>query len=266
MANKQDKVSYRHYPKELPYYLLHRNRPFHAAIPIEKQNTLLIAHRGLSGIERENTLPAFRLAGEHSYYGIETDVHKTTDGKYVIIHDDTTGRVGNADVVVEQTTFENLRAIRLKDAKGVYSDAYRIPTLEEYIAACKDAGKVAVLELKNHFAEADVREIAENIRSMDYLPKTIFISFDLENLISLRKHYPAQPAQFLTCVFRDGLIETLKKHCLDLDIYFGELNKRRVALLHSNGIKVNCWTCNSRRYAARLIRWGVDYITTNILE
>jgi glycerophosphoryl diester phosphodiesterase len=265
MEKKKDKVSYRHYPREIAYRILHRT-PYHSTISVPKSNTLFIAHRGLSGIERENTLPAFRLAGEKSYYGIETDVHKTSDGKYVIIHDDTTGRVGETDVIVERTTFENLRAIRLKDAKGAYSDAYRIPTLEEYITVCKDTGKIAVLELKNHFEEADVKEIADNIREMGYLDKTIFISFDFDNLVSLRKYFPSQPVQYLTCVYRDELLEMLKTHRMDLDIYYGELTKERIALLQKNGIKVNCWTCNSRRYAARLIRWGVDYITTNILE
>ena len=53
----------------------------------------MVAHRGLSGIERENTNPAFVAAGNRSYWGIETDVHKTSDGQFVIIHDETTERI-----------------------------------------------------------------------------------------------------------------------------------------------------------------------------
>ena len=34
-----------------------------------KQHTLMIAHRGASGIERENTLPAFLEAGKRTYFG-----------------------------------------------------------------------------------------------------------------------------------------------------------------------------------------------------
>ncbi len=37
----------------------------------------MIAHRGLSGIEMENTCSAFVAAGNRSYFGIETDVHVT---------------------------------------------------------------------------------------------------------------------------------------------------------------------------------------------
>ena len=50
----------------------------------EKGNVLVIAHRGLSGIETENTNAAFVAAGNRSYYGIETDIHRTADGNLVI--------------------------------------------------------------------------------------------------------------------------------------------------------------------------------------
>ena len=62
-------------------------------IKIEKKNTLMVAHRGVSGLEKENTLAAFVAAGNRSYYGVETDVHRTADGKYVVIHDSDTARV-----------------------------------------------------------------------------------------------------------------------------------------------------------------------------
>lgn len=45
----------------------------------KKNSVKVIAHRGLSGIERENTNAAFVAAGNRSYYGIETDVRRTAD-------------------------------------------------------------------------------------------------------------------------------------------------------------------------------------------
>ena len=46
-------------------------------VKFEKGQTLVVAHRGLSGIERENTNSAFVAAGNRSYYGIETDVRQS---------------------------------------------------------------------------------------------------------------------------------------------------------------------------------------------
>lgn len=266
MAKKKDQIEKKYYIKEVIYYLKHNKKPYNESVSIEKGKTLLIAHRGLSGIEKENTLPAFELAGKHSYYGIETDVHKTSDNKYVIIHDDSTLRVTGTELIVENTDYETLRNLKITDPYGKPSDKYIIPSLQEYIEVCKKFGKIAVLELKNHFEEAEVLEIAEIINKLGYLNETIFISFDLPNLLSLRKGYPEQQAQFLTHIFGDDLIDALVKHKLDLDIYFRVLTKERIDLLHSKGIKVNCWTVNEKKDGNRLAAWGVDYITTNILE
>ena len=80
-------------------------------ISIDKQNVKLIAHRGVSGLECENSCAAFVAAGNRSYFGIETDVHVTKDGKYVVIHDDRTGRVSDMDISVEESTFEELSEV-----------------------------------------------------------------------------------------------------------------------------------------------------------
>jgi len=233
----------------------------------EKGNTLIVAHRGLSGIERENTASAFVAAGNRSYFGIECDVHRTVDGRYVIIHDDNTARVAVDRLVVEESTFDTLRSLVLLDTDGARSRKdLCIPTLEEYILICKKYGKVAVLELKNHFEKDDVEDICEIIDSLGYLESTIFISFDYENLVFLRELREDAKAQFLVSKFEDGLLEKLMRYGLDLDIYYKALSPENIALCHQNGVRVNCWTVDDPEKAALLISWGVDFITSNILE
>ena len=65
----------------------------------DRKNTLIVAHRGVSGIEPENTISAFIAAANRSYFGIETDVHKTADGKFILTHDDNAKRVSGEDVI-----------------------------------------------------------------------------------------------------------------------------------------------------------------------
>lgn len=93
----------------------------------------LIAHRGLSGLERENTCASFIAAGNRGYFGIETDIHRTADGRYIVIHDDDAKRVANADICVEETDYETLRAIRMNDLDGNPRGDLIFPSLEEYI-------------------------------------------------------------------------------------------------------------------------------------
>ena len=107
-------------------------------IKIEKKGVQLVAHRGCSGLEQENTHAAFVAAGNRSYFGIECDVHKTLDGKYVVIHDDTTARVAIDSLVVEESTYDTLRNLLLKEKNGEKGRTdIRIPSLQEYIYICK---------------------------------------------------------------------------------------------------------------------------------
>lgn len=237
-------------------------------IRIEKKDKpLMIAHRGLSGLEKENTASAFVAAGHHTYFGIETDVHRTADGRFIIIHDDNTKRVSGDEVSVEETCFDTLRSIRLIDTDGTKGRGDLIlPSLGEYIRICKKYEKTAVLELKNHFAPEDIQKIIAIIREEGYLDQVVFISFDLPNMICIRELLPDQRAQFLVSAAEDWLVETLKKYRLDLDIKYSALTRELVEKVHGIGREVNVWTVNTLEDADRMIDLGVDYITTNILE
>lgn len=227
----------------------------------------MIAHRGLSGLEMENTASAFVAAGNRSYFGIETDVHRTADGQFIIIHDDDTRRVALDLLVVEESTFETLRSLRLcdKDGKRGRKDLL-LPSLQEYIRICKKYEKISVLELKKHLEPADLDQIIDCIKKEEWLENTIFISFDLPNMICMRKKLPLQKLQFLIDDYPDWLVPTLKEYHLDLDIHHKALTKERVDFLHTEGIEINVWTVDRLEDAQRLAQWGIDYITSNIIE
>lgn len=236
-------------------------------IKIDKNNVKLIAHRGVSGIERENTAAAFVAAGNRSYYGIETDVHVTKDGKFVIIHDDDSQRVYGEAFSVEGSDFSLLRSLRLTDKNGEKREDLCLPEPGEYLRICKTYNKTAVLELKNQMPEKQIREIYEVIKKEYHLEKMIFISFCYENLAVLRSMDSAVRIQLLTSEeVSKKLIEALKKYNLGLDIYYERLTAENVKELKQNGIAVNCWTVDDKSVAERLISYGVDFITTDILE
>ena len=72
-----------------------------------KGNIKMIAHRGVSGLERENTCPAFVAAGVKSYFGIETDVFVTLDEKYIVqlVRRDSEGLIHYVEeIVVDRAT------------------------------------------------------------------------------------------------------------------------------------------------------------------
>lgn len=232
-----------------------------------KQNTLMVAHRGVSGLERENTVNAFVAAGNRSYFGAECDVHVTADGKYLICHDDDTSRLCDKTMKIEESRFDDLRALRVKESGSEeFSQTLKIPTLQEYLGVLARYEKAAVIELKNRIPKEHIANIIEICKACYSLDKIIFISFFLENLIDVRSILPAQPVQYLTDKYSDEIKRDLIAHKIDLDIGYWVLTEETVKDLHAHGIKINCWTCDDPVTAQTLIRWGVDYITTNILE
>ena len=239
-------------------------------IKINKGAVKMVAHRGASGLERENTVPAFLAAGNRSYFGVETDIHRTADGKYVVIHDETTSRVtrGAANINVEENPYDAVKDLVLPDKDGTtMRQDIRIPLLAEYIHICKKYDKVCVLELKNAFNKEEIREIIAIIREYGYLDKVIFISFVLTNCLTLRELLPQQPVQWLTeRELTRELMQTLVEQRLSLDSYYKVLTQEVIDALHAEDLEVNCWTVDDPAWAEKLVAMGVDYITTNILE
>ena len=233
-------------------------------VKIEKKNALMIAHRGLSGIKTENTLNAFIAAGKCSYYGIETDVHVTKDGKYVISHDDNLARVFGADADIHDSTYEELRKIGITDKET--GEFLTVPSLKEYLDACKKYNKVSILELKDNFSKQQLEEIVQEVKDAKMSDNIVYISFSAEVLKKTRELLPDARLQFLTGEINDEIINFMHEYNLDIDCAYPALNADNIKLLKQHGIKINCWTVNDKSVAEDLINLGVDYVTTNILE
>jgi len=236
-------------------------------IKFDKKDTRVIAHRGLSGLEKENTNSAFVAAGNRSYYGIETDIHRTKDGHFVINHDGDFNRVAGENIIIEESTLEEIQKIILLDSDGTKSRYDLRPTvLQNYISICKRYEKHSVLELKSNFTDEEMEKIIEIIKSYDYLDNVTFISFEYENLLKVRKILPTQSCQYLFWKLNDEEIARLVRDKIDADVWCKELTEEQIKKAHSAGLTVNCWTVNEKENGEKFASWGIDYITTNILE
>ena len=226
-------------------------------IPLEN-SVKMIAHRGFSSGAPENTLVAYKLAGMRGYWGAECDIQQTSDGHFILMHDETVDRTTNGTGTVSEMTLEQIKALTVKIKPGYYEP---IPTLEEYLICCKQYNIVPIIEIK---ASINVTNFIQIIRDYGMEDKVVVISFNNDILISLRN---------LSNIIK---IQTLKfvsiEHCLqynfDIDIdYQNEwVTKENIKIAHNNNIEVNVWTVDDLAARNSLIARGVDYITTNVLS
>jgi glycerophosphoryl diester phosphodiesterase len=99
--------------------------------------TLVIAHRGASADERENTLPAFERAIQQGADYVELDVQASADGALVVFHDTDLGRLTPL-----RGPLRRRRAAELAEVG--------IPTLEEVLELTR--GRIGVMaELKSAY-------------------------------------------------------------------------------------------------------------------
>ncbi len=146
-----------------------------------------IGHRGASDHEPENTMLAFRRALELGADGLELDVHLSSDGVPVVIHDGTLDKTTDGSGQVNEATVKELRA--LDAGKGE-----RIPLLEEVID--EFAGHCLLLiELKG--AGSDI-PTADMVRDKDAVASVVVSSFDPAKLATVKAHAPEIETAVLT--------------------------------------------------------------------
>jgi glycerophosphoryl diester phosphodiesterase len=160
---------------------------------------LLFAHRGLNRKFLENTIVSFQAALEAGVPGIELDVHLTRDGKLVVFHDDTTGRIERLahpdeparDIPLENSTLAELRAL---------SVGAQLPLLDELFEHFGSRVYYDI-ELKSR-SSADTGlapKVADAIRAHSLEKSCVISSFNPFALRHFRKADPTVPIGIIWC-------------------------------------------------------------------
>ena len=120
------------------------NKPTNSVEKPKKNKFIIAAHRG--GYENdfkdnapENSIANIQNAINHGFEMYESDVQRTKDGKFIIMHDPTIDRTTNGTGEVAKMTFEELKEFYLTYKNGELSEE-KIPLLSEFIS--KGEGKI----------------------------------------------------------------------------------------------------------------------------
>jgi glycerophosphoryl diester phosphodiesterase len=165
----------------IPFLNLLLYRLLRGATPDHVQ---VAAHRGGASLAPENTEAAFRNAARIGADWIEFDIHRTSDGVLVIMHDDNVNRMTDGKGYIRDMTWKQLHELHITNGE-------LIMTFEEVVALAKSTGMGLLAELKSMaFYPGMEEEALAIVRRADYLAKTIFLSFDWEALAHLRELEP----------------------------------------------------------------------------
>ena len=170
-------------------------RPMPAHPFTDTDEHLVIAHRGGAGLWPENTLFAFRNAIGIGADALEFDVHATSDGELVVIHDATVDRTTDGSGRVDEMTWEALRSLdagyRWTDDDGASFPfrgmGLRVPSLEEVLNALPDTRMI--IELKDVPETARAR-FSEAIAKSPYPERKVLASFQSESVRYFRDNNP----------------------------------------------------------------------------
>lgn len=219
-----------------------------------------IAHRGYSSKATENTIESALLAARANYfYGIEYDIHLTKDNKFIVHHDFTTKRLSENEVIIKDSTLNELQAVNLIDINN-NNFTMKIPLLDEYINICNKYDKVNVIEIKPIFNDEEIDLFLNEIKKAN---NVIVISFNLNNLRKIRKLNSDIKLQYLTGEFNKDNFEICKDNNIDLDLQYQLITKDNMEYFKENNFIVNCWTVNNNELANEVINLKVDFITTD---
>src|SRR5918997_6489066 len=122
--------------------------------------TLIYAHRGASAVHPENTLRAFRHALALGVDGIELDVHATSDGIPVVIHDRNVERTTDGLGYVDEIPLARFRTL---DA----GDGERVPKLDEVLELVGEVARLDV-EIKGSRIEPAVLDVLGQYRDTSW--------------------------------------------------------------------------------------------------
>lgn len=213
----------------------------------------MIAHRGASAVEPENTLRSIRRAIEFGADFVEVDVRASADGYLVLMHDLTVDRTTNGTGFLSSLTFDELR--RLDAGFGE-----RIPTLDETVQLVRGKARL-VIEIKPEGIEEKVVQLLKENHFENEVIITSFIHPVLKHVKELCPNIktgvifssrPVKPVNIALDAQSDSLFPK-----------FSYINKELVEQCHENVLGVFPWTVDTVEDIKCMVGLGVDGIVTN---
>ena len=210
----------------------------------------VIAHRGASGYEYENSRAAFRRAVMLDADGIELDVHCTRDGAIVVHHDPAIPGVGP----IAQLSLSEARQVRIRNGE-------QLPVLGEVLDLV--GNREVWVEVKSLPTLYD-RQLLDVLAAGPAPERYAVHSFDHRIVYRLGEALPELKRGILLSAYLQDPVSVMRAAgATTLWQEWQQVDQELVTQVHDAGGEVVAWTVNELGDLDRMVRLGVDGLCGN---
>ncbi|WP_189110783.1 glycerophosphodiester phosphodiesterase [Streptomyces camponoticapitis] len=215
---------------------------------------LTIGHRGVMGVEPENTLRSFLHAERAGMDAIELDLHLSKDGALVVMHDAELDRTTDGTGPIADRTLAELR--ELDAGRGE-----RVPVFEEVLDA---VGSPLQAEIKD---VAAARALAEVMRRRQLVGRVEVSSFHDEAVAEISALVPGVRTVLIASRWGADVVDRAVAVGADsLALNIRRLTLEVVERAHEAGLGVIGWVVNTPDQLRLVRALGLDGATTDFPE
>jgi glycerophosphoryl diester phosphodiesterase len=230
----------------------------------------VVAHRGASARQAENTIASFEEAIEAGADAVEFDVRVTADGHAVVIHDADVSRTTDGTGIVRNMTLAQLKRLRISTTRG----PAQIPTLTETLD-CLSGRAAADIEIKNIPGEADFDEDREFAAEAAinavaaFTGEVLFSSFNPSAIRRVLQIDPTATTGVLVPPGADPLaavafaVEQGHSWVLPESKALSDGAAEFIDGAHRAGLRIGVWVVDDADQAAGFLKAGIDAVATN---
>ena len=220
-------------------------------------------HRGYNSVAPENTLPAYKRSAIEGFNYVETDVSVTSDGVYVLLHDDTINRTArnadgteiSEDVYINQITYAQALEYDFGIWKSQDYAGTKIPTFEQFIQLCRGLGVHPYIEIKrsNNFTEQQIHDLVDIVRDNGMINDVTWIEFSTgySDLRTLVDYAPESRIGLVGSTPSVELVAKAKSLCTGQnEVFFNasvyDVTEENATICANAGIRLETWDSGNR--------------------
>ncbi|MEU9847093.1 glycerophosphodiester phosphodiesterase family protein [Streptomyces sp. NPDC047985] len=212
---------------------------------------LTIGHRGVMGVEPENTLRSFVHAERVGMDAIELDLHLSKDGALAVMHDADVDRTTDGSGPIAEKTLAELR--ELDAGRGE-----RVPVFEEVLDAVRSPIQAEIKDT------AAARALAEVMLRRGLVERVEVSSFHDGAVAEIARLVPGVRTVLISSRRQDDAVERAKKvGAATLALNIRRLTLEVVEQAHAEGLKVIGWVVNTEDHLRLVRALRLDGATTD---